>query len=183
MADTKITALTPLAGVDVSPLDPLPIVDVSDLSMAASGTTKRLNAGDLSLYVKLAKIPSPGTSSFASGNIVRFNSSGVLAKSDPTQTGIAREVVGVAVESDSTVLTRVATMPGMPVEMLFSSAPSAGDEGKPVYLSASAPGTASLTAPTSVGQRVMKLGLLASSTVGPNGGYPVLFQPSHIIDL
>ena len=44
---SKISAYGPLAGSSLQPGDLLPVVDVSDLSMAASGTTKKITAGDL----------------------------------------------------------------------------------------------------------------------------------------
>ena len=46
MADSKITALTALTAAD--PVnDMFPVVDVSDTSMAASGTTKRISANNI----------------------------------------------------------------------------------------------------------------------------------------
>ena len=46
MADSKITALTALTAAD--PInDMFPVVDVSDTSMAASGTTKRISANNI----------------------------------------------------------------------------------------------------------------------------------------
>ena len=46
MADTKITALTALTGADPS-TDVLPIVDTSDTTMAASGTTKKISINNV----------------------------------------------------------------------------------------------------------------------------------------
>jgi hypothetical protein len=46
MADTKITALTAITTVDPA-ADVLPIVDVSDTSMAASGTTKKITSNQI----------------------------------------------------------------------------------------------------------------------------------------
>lgn len=46
MPDTKITALTAIGVVDPAS-DPLPIVDVSDTSMAASGTTKKISINQI----------------------------------------------------------------------------------------------------------------------------------------
>lgn len=46
MPDTKITALTAIGVVDAS-LDPLPIVDTSDTSMAATGTTKKISINQI----------------------------------------------------------------------------------------------------------------------------------------
>jgi hypothetical protein len=47
MADTKITALTALTGANVADTDKVPVVDVSDTTMAASGTTKSITALEL----------------------------------------------------------------------------------------------------------------------------------------
>jgi hypothetical protein len=51
MADTKISALAALTGNNPGavPTDLLVIVDVTDTSMAASGTDKRITVSDLSL--------------------------------------------------------------------------------------------------------------------------------------
>jgi len=46
MADSKITALTALTAADPAN-DMMPIVDVSDTSMAASGTTKRISINNI----------------------------------------------------------------------------------------------------------------------------------------
>lgn len=46
MPDTKITALTAISTVHVTN-DPLPIVDTSDTSMAASGTTKKISINQI----------------------------------------------------------------------------------------------------------------------------------------
>ena len=51
MADVKITALAPIAGASVADADPFPMVDISDTSMAASGTTKKVTASDLGVIV------------------------------------------------------------------------------------------------------------------------------------
>ena len=48
MASKKITDLSPIATLDVNvSTDPLPIVDVSDTSMAASGTTKKITVSQI----------------------------------------------------------------------------------------------------------------------------------------
>lgn len=47
MADTKISALTALTGANVAVGDKIPIVDVSDTTMAASGTTKQMTFAEL----------------------------------------------------------------------------------------------------------------------------------------
>lgn len=47
MADTKITALAALTGLNAADGDVIPVVDVSDTSMAASGTTKYMTMAEL----------------------------------------------------------------------------------------------------------------------------------------
>jgi len=60
MADTKITALTAITTVDPA-VDVLPIVDVSDTTMAASGTTKKITSNQL--------LGAGGTATLASATI------------------------------------------------------------------------------------------------------------------
>ena len=60
MADSKITALTAISTVDPA-ADPLVIVDVSDTSMAASGTTKKITTNQL--------LGAGGTATLASATI------------------------------------------------------------------------------------------------------------------
>ena len=60
MADSKITALTAISTVDPT-ADPLVIVDVSDTSMAASGTTKKITSNQI--------LGSGGTATLASATI------------------------------------------------------------------------------------------------------------------
>ena len=60
MADTKITALTAISTVDPA-IDVLPIVDVSDTTMAASGTTKKITSNQI--------LGAGGTATLASATI------------------------------------------------------------------------------------------------------------------
>ena len=60
MADTKITALTAISTVDPA-VDVFPIVDVSDTTMAASGTTKKITSNQL--------LGAGGTATLASATI------------------------------------------------------------------------------------------------------------------
>jgi len=60
MADTKITALAAIATVDPA-ADVLPIVDISDTSMAASGTTKKVTSNQI--------LGAGGTATLASATI------------------------------------------------------------------------------------------------------------------
>lgn len=128
-------------------------------------------------------LKSSGTSKFSIGHVVRFDSTGTLDKSDASTAGIGREVVGIALDADSALTSQVSTVAGSLVEVLFAASPSVGDEGKPVYLSASTAGTVTLVAPSTPGQRVYRLGVLSSSTVGPNSGYYIIYQPQFVTDL
>lgn len=60
MADVKITSLAVLTAAD--PInDAIPIVDVSDVTMAASGTTKRISVNNI--------LGASGTATLASATI------------------------------------------------------------------------------------------------------------------
>jgi len=54
MADTKISALTAQTGANSAAGDLIPVVDVSDTTMAASGTTKKITLTELMLGLTLA---------------------------------------------------------------------------------------------------------------------------------
>lgn len=56
MADTKITALAALTGANVVDADVAPVVDISDLSMAASGTTKNITMAELGIALGTARV-------------------------------------------------------------------------------------------------------------------------------
>ena len=60
MPDAKITALTAISVIDVA-ADMLPIVDISDTSMAASGTTKKITINQI--------LGASGAATFASATI------------------------------------------------------------------------------------------------------------------
>lgn len=71
MASKKITDLSPISTADVNVLtDPIPIVDVSDTSMASSGTTKKITISQIASSV-YASNPSilTGTVSDPNGNL------------------------------------------------------------------------------------------------------------------
>jgi len=61
MADSKITALTSISTSTDPAVDPLVIVDVSDTSMAASGTTKKISVNNI--------LGASGTATLASATI------------------------------------------------------------------------------------------------------------------
>ena len=101
MADSKITALTALTAAD--PVnDMFPIVDVSDTTMAASGTTKRISVNNI--------LGASGTATLASATItgaatvgttlgvtgVATFASSISAVNDATVSGSGRLTVGSA---------------------------------------------------------------------------------------
>jgi hypothetical protein len=76
---------------------------------------------------------------------------------------------------------QVASVPGTITFVGLTAAPSAGDSGKPVYLSTT-DGKGTLTAPSGSGQRVFIIGYLTSTTaVGLL--YPVQLMPQFIADI
>ena len=118
MPDTKITALAAIATVDPA-ADVLPIVDISDTSMAASGTTKKVTSnqilqaggtatlasatitGDLTVDTSTLKVDSSndrvgiGTATPAAKLIVRDGSNrNLLVSSDASQLGSAGVAIG-----------------------------------------------------------------------------------------
>jgi hypothetical protein len=94
MADSKITALTALTAAD--PVnDMFPVVDVSDTSMAASGTTKRISANNI-----LSSSPT------ASGALTV---TGLVTAGSATITGAATVGTTLGVTGVSTLASAVVT--------------------------------------------------------------------------
>lgn len=125
---------------------------------------------------------SPGTGTFVAGEVLTLNAGGVLVKAKVTGLTSRRTVIGIASTGDAAVTTKVFNSVGNVTEVRFSVAPGGGDIGKDVFLS-TVDGRASLTAPVGPAQRVYRLGTLSSTTLGPVGGYPIVYQPQVIIDL
>lgn len=126
--------------------------------------------------------PSPGTGTFVAGEVLTLNAAGSLIKALIVGTTNRRTLVGVAAVNDVAATTKVYNTMGNVTEVRFSVAPGAGDVGREVFLS-NVSGRASLTAPAGPAQRVYRLGVLRSTTVGPLGGYPIVYQPQVIVDL
>ena len=95
MADSKITALTAISTVDPT-ADPLVIVDVSDTSMAASGTTKKGTINQL--------LGSGGTATLASATI----SGDLTVDTSTLKVDSANNRVGIGTASPSYILEVVA---------------------------------------------------------------------------
>lgn len=56
MADTKITALSAITGANIADNDIAPVVDVSDTSMASTGTTKNITMAELGVALGTARV-------------------------------------------------------------------------------------------------------------------------------
>jgi len=73
VADTKITALTALTGANTATTDVLPLVDISDTTMAASGTTKKIDVSELAIGLSIANaILSWGASGVSGTTTTRY---------------------------------------------------------------------------------------------------------------
>jgi len=100
MADTKITALTAITTVDPA-VDVLPIVDVSDTTMAASGTTKKITSNQI--------LGAGGTATLASATItgdltVATDRLKVVTGSTAVQTGATTQLQVGTTSWPSTVI-------------------------------------------------------------------------------
>lgn len=75
MPDSKITALAALAGANLAAGDVFPVVDVSDTSMAASGTTKQMTTAELidGLGAGRFKLVSVADPAAPSGGIILYS--------------------------------------------------------------------------------------------------------------
>jgi len=92
MADTKITALAAITTVDPA-ADVLPIVDVSDTSMAASGTTKKITSNQI--------LGAGGTATLASATItgdLTVDTSTLKVDSANNRVGIGTATPSVALD-------------------------------------------------------------------------------------
>jgi len=94
MPDAKITALTAISVIDPA-VDPLPIVDVSDTAMAASGTTKKITINQI--------LGASGTATLASATItgnltVDTNTLFVDAANNRVGIGTASPTAGMALD-------------------------------------------------------------------------------------
>jgi hypothetical protein len=103
MADSKITALTAISTVDPT-ADPLVIVDVSDTSMAASGTTKKSTINQL--------LGAGGTATLASATI----SGDLTVDTSTLKVDSANNRVGIGTASPGTVLQIASVSPTIRIQ-------------------------------------------------------------------
>jgi hypothetical protein len=89
-----------------------------------------------------------------------FTNPGRIVKSIATTVQPQKyRVLGVA-NSAGTAGVSIEVVFGGARDLLFAAAPTAADIGKPIYLSATVAGQTTLTAPTAIGDAVIKLGML-----------------------
>jgi len=126
-----------------------------------------------------------GSSAVSAYQALYVNTSGQLAPADANAAGLAYYVVGFAMEdgpAGGAAVKQVASLIGQATPMKFDSAPSSSDAGKPVYLHTTA-GQVSLTAPSSAGEKIFRVGFLldgSGEVASGSGAYSVLFQPQFI---
>ena len=96
MADTKITALAAITTVDPA-ADVLPIVDISDTSMAASGTTKKITSNQI--------LGAGGTATLASATITGDLGVGTASPSTKLEVATATANTRLRINSTSVVAT------------------------------------------------------------------------------
>lgn len=101
MADTKISALTALS-IPVSG-DLLPIVDISDTTMAASGTNKYVTFANLEANLTVANLT--GGTATGSGNLVRVTSPTLVTPTLGVATATSINKVTITSPATSSTLT------------------------------------------------------------------------------
>jgi hypothetical protein len=102
MPDTKITALTAISTVDPA-VDVLPIVDVSDTTMAASGTTKKITSNQI--------LGAGGTATLASATItgdLTVDTNVLKVDSSNNRVGIGTATPGYDLEVAGSVRSNIA---------------------------------------------------------------------------
>jgi len=125
------------------------------------------------------------SASVSAYHLLAISDTNELAHADADGADYLYNVIGIALEDGPTAASAEAKqamcMVGQLAPMYFASAPSASDVGKPVFLSETA-GEATLTAPTTSGSKIFRVGFLVSESeaIGGTSTYSVLFQPQFM---
>ncbi len=115
----------------------------------------------------------------AIGEPIAFDTAGDVLRADATFSASRWQVAGIAVAAAAPAASvNIQVVQGVLVSMLFSSAPAAGANGSPVYLSDTA-GRATLTPSTSSGAVRFLIGILQGAD-GVSTSPDVLFTPQWI---
>lgn len=132
-----------------------------------------------------------GASSVAAYDLICMNPyyQASPASANGTISGVSQvqhQVMGVALTAGGATPATgtVAMIAGDIVPMNFGSDLTSGDTGKAVYLAVTA-GRATLTAPSSSGDKVVRVGYVwdGSSNLGSTGIHAVIFQPQFISEI
>jgi len=145
MADTKITALAAITTVDPA-ADVLPIVDVSDTSMAASGTTKKITSNQI--------LGAGGTATLASATIT----GDLTVKTNVLKVDTTNNRVGIVNASPTTNLHVGAGVGGNNLGVLLS-------RGATTNFYEAFDGTKSFLAGTDSSQTGVKVGALSNHSM------------------
>ena len=145
MADTKITALTAISTVDPA-VDVLPIVDVSDTTMAASGTTKKITSNQI--------LGAGGTATLASATIT----GDLTVDTSTLKVNSSLNRVGIQNASPSTILHVGSGSGGNDLGILLS-------RGATSNFFEAYDGTKSFIAGTDSGQTAVKVGSLSNHSM------------------
>lgn len=113
MADTKISGLTALTGANTASGDLLTIVDISDTTMAATGTNKKITLTELQsapvsagtangvLYLNGSKVATSGSSLVFDGTNLALGVSTAAAKFDVAYSDNSRFLLGFGANLDN----------------------------------------------------------------------------------
>jgi len=104
MADSKITALTSIGTITDPAVDPLVIVDVSDTSMAATGTTKKVTLNNLlacSPTATLASATITGAANFNGGALAGYLNGNLMFGSSGNTVNFFAQTSGFAFKENT----------------------------------------------------------------------------------
>lgn len=101
MADTKITGLTALTGTGIATGDVFVLVDVSDTTMDASGTDKKMTAAELATAIATVKPPSRSlTDTHTDTSALNTTTETVIASQAVPTTVVAGDIVRLVAWGD-----------------------------------------------------------------------------------
>jgi hypothetical protein len=155
MPDTKITALTAISTVDPA-VDVLPIVDVSDTTMAASGTTKKITTNQI--------LGAGGTATLASATVT-----GAATAARLIVTGSTIPANGVYLPAANTVGFAANSLDQYRIEPLGIFTWYDGAGGTRMTLNSTGLGLGVTPSAWATNRRPLQIGGLASGAVALNG--------------
>ena len=160
----------------------LTLTDGTDVLMVAD-TTAGLEQVDVQKMLQIsggAGVEIETDAALAAGELVTINASGHVQLADADHAtfrlslvnGVSRGTFSAAQQA------HLYTVPGSVIPVLFASAPAGAENGRPVYLSATA-GQGTLSPPTGTGTTRFLVGYLIGAD-GADTTPDVLYQPQYI---